>query len=686
MPSKSNQLPSLDLKTTSFNKGISNPASKSADALKPESSLSPLTPRSPRSSPSSPRSIRDEPTIRPVTSRSRTGSTNGPLSPSDPEPPTPNFTAMPQYPPSPKENKHNRDPSRSFFANLKASRSSHKITNSDSSGLSAEPPSKSRGNSRDRSHATLRKNGSIPDLLETASRQGKEKPEDLQNEQPRGQPRGQLIDDNRNGGQHIQGPQVKKNKPRFGNLLSRARSVRVDDKSAPRSAGLRRPSNATLLKVSESQEEISQPPKTAPLRVDKDFHEGANTNGSNRPADRPTDRPTEIRPHTSRRERNPSLVPSSSLMQVSGASTSLFNNIKHTSSGAADRLGKAGKGFFGKITRSGSTNEREVVLDDNYVCSVINLPLIEQTRKTRISKRLEDCKDKTEYWMPALPYRCIDYLNYKGCEEEGLYRVPGSGKEVKHWQRRFDSEGDINLFDEPDLYDINTIGSMFKAWLRELPDELLPKATQQMIAEKCEGATTAPQLLKDELSKLPPYNYYLLFAITCHLNLLHSYVDQNKMNYQNLCICFQPCMKIDGFCFQFLVCDWKNCWQGCWTEKEWVQDEKEAQERAAKEAKEAQEAKLNGSKHANNGRNGTTAPNFLQHESPFPESSSAAEERAISSSGSSQPDHSDNNQPTKPASTPRKTRPANLEDTGKSHRRSISQLPELGPPLSPIKI
>ncbi|BAE55241.1 unnamed protein product [Aspergillus oryzae RIB40] len=115
---------------------------------------------------------------------------------------------------------------------------------------------------------------------------------------------------------------------------------------------------------------------------------------------------------------------------------------------------------------------------------------------------------------------------------------------------------------------------MFKAWLRELPDELFPKETQAMIAEKCEGATTAPQMLKDELSKLPPYHYYLLFAITCHLNLLHSYVDQNKMSYPNLCICFQPCMKIDAFCFNFLVCDWKNCWQGCWTEKEYLEIEK----------------------------------------------------------------------------------------------------------------
>lgn len=160
-----------------------------------------------------------------------------------------------------------------------------------------------------------------------------------------------------------------------------------------------------------------------------------------------------------------------------------------------------------------------------------------------------------------------------GSEEEGLYRIPGSGKDVKHWQRRFDTEYDINLFNEPELYDINTIGSMFKSWLRELPDEILPKTIQNKVATQCAGATSAPQLLKDELSRLPPFNYYLLFAITCHLSLLNSYADKNKMDYRNLCICFQPCLKIDAFCFQFLVMDWKNCWQGCWTEKEYLEEE-----------------------------------------------------------------------------------------------------------------
>lgn len=217
----------------------------------------------------------------------------------------------------------------------------------------------------------------------------------------------------------------------------------------------------------------------------------------------------------------------------------------------------------------------------NYVCKVINLPLAEQTRLTRISKRLADSKDKTEFWMPALPWRCIDYLNMKGCEEEGLYRVPGSGLQVKHWQYRFDSEGDINLFDETDLYDINIIGSMFKSWLRELPEEIFPKQIQAKITAACQGSKGTPQMLKDELSKLPPFNYYLLFAITCHISLLHSYSDKNKMDYRNLCICFQPCLKVDAFCFHYLVRDWKSCWQGCWTEKEFLAEESRLMESVA---------------------------------------------------------------------------------------------------------
>ena len=110
-------------------------------------------------------------------------------------------------------------------------------------------------------------------------------------------------------------------------------------------------------------------------------------------------------------------IPASAVLREgSGARAHLMTNLKNTSTRAADGLGKAGKGIFGKITRSGGGggggggggNAKESTEEEPYVCSTINLPLVEQTRRTRIAKRLEDCKDKTEFWMPALPWRCIE--------------------------------------------------------------------------------------------------------------------------------------------------------------------------------------------------------------------------------------------------------------------------------------
>ena len=129
---------------------------------------------------------------------------------------------------------------------------------------------------------------------------------------------------------------------------------------------------------------------------------------------------------------NNSRYPHSSYRESSGST--FLSGLR--SSKAAGILSRS---FFGGGGKSEHAAPREpVVSDEDYVLKVINLPLVEQTRKTRISKRLEESRDKTEFWMPAFPWRAIDYLNYKGSDVEGLYRVPGSGPQIKKWQRKFD--------------------------------------------------------------------------------------------------------------------------------------------------------------------------------------------------------------------------------------------------------
>ncbi|PVH85804.1 Rho GTPase activation protein [Cadophora sp. DSE1049] len=381
---------------------------------------------------------------------------------------------------------------------------------------------------------------------------------------------------------------AKKSKPKPFSILSRSRSIR--DEHSPREPS---PTN----KFGEGEKTQSQAQsipqdnaaKSAPLPVeqgDRSFRAMMSSTVRQRSEDRQPSQPRESsksKEGSKLREQSRTQTmkdqkdnvgrsqPSFSGSFREGGGHTFLNNLK---SSATKGAGALSKGLFGKSGRSGSTNEKEPVVDDeHYQIKVLNLPLMEQTRLTRISKKLEDSRDKTEFWMPAFPWRAIDYLNYKGSDVEGLYRVPGSGPQIKKWQRRFDEEFDIDLFEQDDLYDINIIGSMLKAWLRELPDELFPKTSQDRIAREAGGLEEVPQLLIDELSNLSPFNYYLLFAITCHLSLLLAHSDKNKMDYRNLCICFQPCMKIDAYCFKFLVCNWRECWKGCKTEQYYVEQE-----------------------------------------------------------------------------------------------------------------
>ncbi|KAJ3551662.1 hypothetical protein NPX13_g11309 [Xylaria arbuscula] len=337
---------------------------------------------------------------------------------------------------------------------------------------------------------------------------------------------------------------LKKNKPKPFTLLGRNKSLKEQDGQTPQH-------NVTIqMTEPEDSAHFDEPPplKTAPINLeahDRSFRNMMNSSARNHSADRA------VRDTSSHKEyRNDKENRSQPASIKDNGGSTFFGGLKSSGSRAADMISK---GLFGKSGRSASTSEREPVVDDeHYVLKVINLPLVEQTRKTRISKRLEESRDKTEFWMPAFPWRAIDYLNFNGTDVEGLYRVPGSGPQIKKWQRRFDEELDVDLFAQDDLYDINIIGSMLKAWLR---------------AEK------VPQMLIDELSNLPPFKYYLLFAVTCHLSLLLAHSDKNKMDFRNLCICFQPCMKIDAFCFKFLVCDWRLCWQGCRNEAKYIEEE-----------------------------------------------------------------------------------------------------------------
>ena len=352
---------------------------------------------------------------------------------------SPELTSLPPFPSSPKQKpKHAREPSKGFFSNLKASKSSQKVFQVEPTirQVSEEIPRSNLDFAENSIYSMRKSPGSTPDLsltntLEGSSTETREgtlaaSPRNIEgtdaNKDIYGQ--GHKIYRRPVGGSVISEDIVatptgsansRKPKPRFGTLLHRTRSTRIDDggrRSKPTTPIYTTAPEIKMQFDGPADDDSHQPgPKTAPLQQDRSLRDMMSSNPRNRSADRQVNRRDHSQENMPMRRGEKASSGGLSTSSSGGfretAGSHLLTNIKNTSSKAADGLGKAGKGFLGKISRSGSSNAREEE-PGRYVCSIINLPLVEQTRRTRIAQRLEDSKDKTEFWMPALPWRCIE--------------------------------------------------------------------------------------------------------------------------------------------------------------------------------------------------------------------------------------------------------------------------------------
>lgn len=375
--------------------------------LSPRSTGSPHTPHTPRSAPTSP-FLGPPPSFMshqiPVSSETRhDGARTGSSSPK--------ITAMPEFPPSPvpQSPKHGRDPSKGFFSNLMASKSSHKLHSSETSipeAIGEKPNARSRASSKDRSLHSVKKQGSTPELPKAGSSNGTANG----NSQP---PASEPTPTHGPVHTPVNAPtepasSLKKPKSKFGGILARTKTVKMEENTTPK----QKPPVPSHLQVETTHSSVDlldeTSPKTAPVKSDyRERAFGGESGASIR--NRSVDRQARDDSHSMRKERQPANLPPSHSFR-DGSTLQILSNLGQTGKGVGDRIGKAGKGFFGKITRSGSSNERETptITDDNYTCTTISLPLVKQTRKTRIARRLEESKDKTEFWMPALPWRCIE--------------------------------------------------------------------------------------------------------------------------------------------------------------------------------------------------------------------------------------------------------------------------------------
>ncbi|XP_014251417.1 rac GTPase-activating protein 1 isoform X2 [Cimex lectularius] len=152
---------------------------------------------------------------------------------------------------------------------------------------------------------------------------------------------------------------------------------------------------------------------------------------------------------------------------------------------------------------------------------------------------IADFTPKSAPMVPALVVHCIKEIEARGLNEIGLYRIPGSDKEVKALKERFiKGKGIPNLSQVPDVH---TICGCLKEFLRSLKEPLITQIRWDEFARATEVTDEEDRRARlfQIVSQLPQPNRDTLAYIILHLQKVAESPDC-KMPVSNLSKMFGP--------------------------------------------------------------------------------------------------------------------------------------------------
>ncbi|KAF9955283.1 hypothetical protein BGZ70_010294 [Mortierella alpina] len=156
-----------------------------------------------------------------------------------------------------------------------------------------------------------------------------------------------------------------------------------------------------------------------------------------------------------------------------------------------------------------------------------------------------DLLDQLELEQRALPLvveKCIEAVDERGLDVEGIYRRSGMAAEARQLVQAYDIGLQPDLMDSGIYQDICSITSVLKQYLRSLPQPLIP---YDLYADFIE-AVSLPlndikiQTFRGLLEQMPLAHYTTLGFLLEHLNRVTSRDKVNLMNAKNLSVVFGP--------------------------------------------------------------------------------------------------------------------------------------------------
>uniref|UniRef100_A0A3B5KNK5 Rho GTPase activating protein 4a n=1 Tax=Xiphophorus couchianus TaxID=32473 RepID=A0A3B5KNK5_9TELE len=131
--------------------------------------------------------------------------------------------------------------------------------------------------------------------------------------------------------------------------------------------------------------------------------------------------------------------------------------------------------------------------------------------------------------IPVVVESCIRFINLHGLHHEGIFRVPGSQREVNLIRDAFE-RGEDPLSDSE--CDLDSVAGVLKLYFRGLEPPLFPYESYSPLLESAQ--------IRVVFSTFPRPLLIVMRYLFAFLNHVSQYSDENMMQPYNLAVCFGP--------------------------------------------------------------------------------------------------------------------------------------------------
>ncbi|KAH7385575.1 hypothetical protein DE146DRAFT_212760 [Phaeosphaeria sp. MPI-PUGE-AT-0046c] len=142
--------------------------------------------------------------------------------------------------------------------------------------------------------------------------------------------------------------------------------------------------------------------------------------------------------------------------------------------------------------------------------------------------------------IPRVVSRCIEEVELRGMDVEGVYRKSGGTSQVNQVRSGFEADNDYDISD-PDL-DIHAVTSVMKNYFRRLPVPLITFSVYDQFLEagQLEDPEIQSKALQAAVNEIPKAHRDTLQFLVFHLSRVIQHASDNLMTPLNVAVVFAP--------------------------------------------------------------------------------------------------------------------------------------------------